>query len=85
MKYAVAYEIADAMKYAAAYRGIYFISYFAVYGKIFHNPKDYFILRSNISLNMIEQILYLMPVFMSTPKPCSGFQAALSFVAIFCT
>ena len=28
MKYAVAYEIADAMKYAAAYKGIYFISHF---------------------------------------------------------
>ena len=50
MKYAVAYEIAHAMKYAAAYGGIYFISYFTV-GKIFHNPEDYFILRSNISFH----------------------------------
>ncbi len=40
MKYAVAYEIADAMKYAAAY-GIYFISLSAS-AENFIIRKDYF-------------------------------------------
>ncbi len=47
-----AYEIADAMKYAAAYEG-FILFHILPQGKIFHNPQDYFILRSNISFNML--------------------------------
>ena len=48
-----AYEIADAMKCAAAHRDLFYFT-FCRQGRIFHNPKDYFILRSNISLYWLE-------------------------------
>ena len=52
MKYACAYEVADAMMYAAAYEGIYYTSF----------PKETslrsnFILRSNTSFSVYENLL----------------------------
>ena len=41
MKYADAYEIADAMKYAAAYENLFYFTF--CFSRKFHNPKDYFI------------------------------------------
>ena len=57
MKYAYAYEIADAMKYAAAYVDLFYFIFCD--SKIFHNPKDYFILRSNISFRSLFKNLIL--------------------------
>lgn len=47
-----AYEIRRAYEMCCAHEGTNFISYFAA-GKIFHNPKDYFILRSNILFSAV--------------------------------
>ena len=44
MKYAVAYEIADAMKYAAAYEDLFYFT-FCRKVKYFIIRKDYFIWR----------------------------------------
>ena len=41
MKYADAYEIADAMKYAAAYENLFYFTF--CFSRKFHNPQDYFI------------------------------------------